>query len=105
MRLNGIVGVYRSPAAKTKHKAVIWGMYVRACARRSGLGYALLRKAIEHATLSVEEIILTVGANNNAALMLYEAAGFQKYGIERRALKIDERYYDEALMSLTITSR
>lgn len=59
-------------------------MYVRACARRSGPGCALLRKVIEHAALSVEEVILTVGANNDAALMLYEAAGFQRYGVERR---------------------
>jgi ribosomal protein S18 acetylase RimI-like enzyme len=102
-RLDGIVGIYRPAAAKTRHKSVIWGMYVREGVRQSGLGTALLRRAIEHAALSVEELTLSVGANNNAALEIYKSAGFQTYGLERRALKIGDTYYDEALMSLSLS--
>ncbi|MGU3454193.1 GNAT family N-acetyltransferase [Methylobacterium sp. 391_Methyba4] len=102
-RLDVIVGIHRPTAAKIKHKAVIWGMYVRAEARRFGLGAALLRAAIEHATLSVEELTLSVGAENKGALDLYKSAGFRKYGLELRALKIGNIYYDEVLMSLSLS--
>lgn len=105
MRLDGIVGVYQPEAAKTKHKAVIWGMYVRLSARRAGVGAVLLKAAIEHATLMVEEVNITVGLDNTAALKLYELAGFKVYGVELRALKIGDQYYDEALMSLPLSKR
>ncbi|MGU3542601.1 N-acetyltransferase family protein [Methylobacterium sp. A52T] len=101
-RLDGIVGIYRPTAAKTKHKAVIWSMYVRAEVRRFGLGAALLRTAIEHATLSAEELTLSVGVENYGALEFYKSVGFRKYGLELRALKIDNIYYDEVLMSLSL---
>ncbi|TXN00230.1 GNAT family N-acetyltransferase [Methylobacterium sp. WL103] len=105
MRLDGIVGVYRPEAAKTKHKAVIWGMYVRLRSRRAGVGAILLKTAIDHASLMVEEVNLTVGLANAAALKLYESAGFKRYGVEQRALKIGEQYYDEVLMSLLLSKR
>jgi RimJ/RimL family protein N-acetyltransferase len=45
---------------------------------------------------------LTVVASNAAACRLYRAAGFEQYGLERRALKIGDTYYDEALMALSL---
>jgi ribosomal protein S18 acetylase RimI-like enzyme len=101
-KIDGIVGVYYPEAAKVKHKATIWGMYVRPSARRTGVATGLLGKAIEHASCFVEEMNLTVGLNNRAALALYGAAGFQEYGLEKRALKIKDQYYDEVLMSLLL---
>lgn len=78
-------------------------MYVRAGARRSGLGRELLRRAIEHAALSVEKFNLSVGSDNDGARELYKFAGFQKYGLEMRAIKIGNAYYDDILMSLSLS--
>jgi RimJ/RimL family protein N-acetyltransferase len=41
---------------------------------------------------------LTVVSENEAARRLYGALGFVEYGLEKRALKQDGRYYDEVLM-------
>lgn len=99
----GVVGLLVPEAAKLRHKGVLWGMFVRPQARRAGLGAALVARAIEHARGGVEEIRLTVAASNTAAVRLYARAGFRQYGLERRALKVEDRYHDELLMALPLT--
>ena len=75
-------------------------MYVRPQARGSGLAAALVQRVIAHGQTLVEEICVTVVASNAAACRLYSAAGFEQYGLERRALKVGDEYYDELLMAL-----
>ena len=99
--LRGVVGFYVLDSAKQRHKGVLWGMFVQPEARRTGLGRSLLARVLEHAMQAVEEVRLTVVATNKAAVRLYERAGFEQYGLERRALKIDHDYYDEVLMALS----
>jgi ribosomal protein S18 acetylase RimI-like enzyme len=84
-------------AAKLRHKGVLWGMFVRPEARGSGLAAALVARVIEEAGL--EELRLTVVSTNTAAVRLYTRLGFTPYGLERRALKVEGRYYDELLMA------
>jgi RimJ/RimL family protein N-acetyltransferase len=48
----------------------------------------------------VEKINLTVVSTNETAIRLYEKAGFQKFGFETNAMKIDDTYVDEVYMSL-----
>ena len=43
-------------------------------------------------------VILTVAAENARARRLYERWGFSVYGIEPRAIKLEDGYLDEALM-------
>lgn len=100
--LIGAVGLRVPQGEKTRHKGIVWGMYVRPQARRIGVGEALLAHALDHAATLVEEVILTVEASNRAALDLYRRAGFEQYGLEKRALKIGEDYRDEALMALVL---
>lgn len=69
-------------------------------ARGAGLGEALVARVLEHARGVVEEVRLSVVASNAAAVRLYEAAGFERYGLERRALKVAGRHHDEALMAV-----
>lgn len=76
-------------------------MFVKAEARGTGLGRSLIARVLEHAASTVEEIRLTVVATNMAAIRLYKRAGFEQYGLERRALKIGEDYHDEVLMALS----
>ena len=97
--LLGVAGFRAHAATKLRHKAVLWGMYVRTEGRGTGLASCLVQRVIEHAGSRVEEICLTVVASNIAGKRLYRAAGFETYGIERRALKIGEEYFDEVLMA------
>ena len=98
--LVGTAGFWREDSAKTAHKAVLWGMYVRPQARKSGTGRLLVDAVVAHAATRVEQLHLAVVSENEAALRLYKAAGFVAYGREVRALKLDDRYYDETLMAL-----
>jgi len=75
------------------------GMYVRPSARKAGVGRRLVETIIEFARQRVELIQLAVVSDNEQARRLYERVGFLEYGIERKALKYDGRYYDEVLMA------
>jgi RimJ/RimL family protein N-acetyltransferase len=96
--LAGIAGYFAQQRSKQAHKALLWGMYVRAAARNAGLGKRLVAAVLDHARGRVEMVQLTVVSENEAARRLYRALGFVEYGYETRALKQDGRYYDEVLM-------
>jgi RimJ/RimL family protein N-acetyltransferase len=100
--LLGVAGFRVQNGIKAQHKGVLWGMYVRPDARGTGLAARLVQGIIELARPLVEEICLTVVASNTAAHRLYSAAGFEQYGLERRALKIGDAYFDEVLMALAL---
>ncbi|MBR0669067.1 GNAT family N-acetyltransferase [Roseomonas hellenica] len=100
--LDGVIGLRPQEAPKLRHKVLIWGFYVRPAARRRGLGAALLGHAIAAARGLVEELRLSVAAENAAAIRLYEAAGFTAYGREPRALRVGGRDVDELLMALRL---
>lgn len=100
--LVGIVGLHVPEAPKLRHKGVLWGMFVRPDARGAGLGSALIAAVLVHAAGCVEDVGLSVGAANHGAIRRYAAAGFVPYGLEPRALKIDDVFYDEVLMSLRL---
>ena len=97
--LLGVVGFIVQHGPKRAHKGVIWGLYVRPDARRSGVARRLLEHAIIHARRYVELVQLTVTSVNQPARQLYASLGFVEYGIEKNALKADGRYYDDVLMA------
>ena len=96
--LVGVAGYWPRGGVKERHKATLWGMYVRVAARGAGLGERLIEAVVKHATGRVEQLQLGVAANNEAALRLYLKTGFSEYGREMKALKLDGRYIDEILM-------
>lgn len=102
--LDGVIGLRPQEAPKLRHKALIWGFYVRPAARGQGLGTALLAHAVAAAGGLVEELRLSAAAENTAAIRLYEAAGFTAYGREPRALRVRGRDVDELLMALQLSS-
>jgi ribosomal protein S18 acetylase RimI-like enzyme len=74
-------------------------MYLRQRGRGHGLADELMRILLDQArSLGVEQVILTVAAENARARRLYERWGFSVYGIEPRAIKLEDGYLDEALM-------
>src|SRR3954447_8614466 len=97
--LAGVAGLLVPEGAKLRHKGVLWGMFVRPEARGAGLGRELVARVMSHAAEIVEEVRLTVVASNPEAVRLYVRAGFERYGLERRALRVGDVYYDELLMS------
>ena len=96
--LAGMAGYVTQESSKRAHKGVLWGMYVRPSARNSGLGKRLVEAVLDHARERLEAIQLTVVSENEGARQLYSALGFVEYGLEKRALKQNGRYYDEVLM-------
>ncbi|MES2766213.1 MAG: GNAT family N-acetyltransferase [Bacteroidota bacterium] len=98
--LVGMCGFIQEKRLKTKHKGTIWGMFVQPEARGLGIGRNLLKSGVEKAFKNeeVEQIILYVVDENQAACNLYESFGFKTYGTEMRALKKDGKYWDEHLM-------
>ena len=102
--LVGLAGCFRMDGRKNAHKSLIWGMYVAPEARGHGTGRALLEAAIARARAwsGVEQVQLAVMTSNAPARALYRAAGFEVFGLERRALRVGDRYVDEEHMVLWI---
>jgi RimJ/RimL family protein N-acetyltransferase len=97
--LAGVATLIPQPRLKERHKGTLAGMYIRASARGTGLADAVVPWILDEArALSLEQVTLTVVASNERARRLYERWGFIVYGIEPRAFKIGEIYYDQALM-------
>jgi RimJ/RimL family protein N-acetyltransferase len=105
--LVGMVGIVRNPGQKERHKALIWGMYVRSAYRRTGGGESLLRAAIHQAQSwpGVQQVHLSVTEVAAEAKRLYERNGFQEWGREPRALCWQGRYVEDSHMVLRLVSR
>lgn len=103
-KLVGTVGFVRETRRKIRHKAVIWGVYVAPEARGKGLGRMMLDAAISalKAVPGIEQAHLSVSVANPHARRLYAAAGFVGWGMEPRAMAIDDRRLDEEHMVLML---
>ncbi len=104
-QLVGMVTFVRAPGLNNRHNGDIFGMYVASEARGQGVGRALMATLIARvrALDGVEQVILAVTASNVAARALYRSLGFTMYGLQPRALKLDDgRYLDEELMILRL---
>jgi ribosomal protein S18 acetylase RimI-like enzyme len=99
-QLMGCAGLVGREKTKLRHKAALWGMFVRPEARGCGLGKRLLDEVIAYARPRFQEVLLTVVEGNAAAHRLYISAGFEEYGREPCTIKIAAVYYHELLMRL-----
>ncbi len=99
-QLAGIIGLQREAHLKLAHKGFIWGMYVAPEYRQHGVGRALVDAVLAHAYAmpGIDRVNLSVNAANPAAIALYEAAGFIRYGLERDFMRIDGVPQDEIHM-------
>jgi ribosomal protein S18 acetylase RimI-like enzyme len=100
-RLTGTAGFFRRRPNKERHKGHIWGVYVQPESRGKGVARALMQEVIRRARQieGLEQITLVASAHLPAR-KLYEALGFESYGVERRSLKIGTEYVNDVLMVL-----
>lgn len=101
--LVGIAGLRREPLEQVRHKATLWGVFISPDQRGQGLA----RQLVAHlATWAREEgvlqIHLCVNAGNIPAQELYRSLGFTAYGLEPRAMRVGDRYFDEQHMVLRL---
>jgi ribosomal protein S18 acetylase RimI-like enzyme len=105
--LVGMVGVGREPERKLVHKGFVRSMYVAPAHRGKGLGRQLLQEALSFASSmkGLRLVTLSVTADNEQAVALYESAGFKAFGREPDALLVNEILHDEMHMVLHFTTR
>ncbi|WP_419419433.1 GNAT family N-acetyltransferase [Legionella sp. D16C41] len=94
------VGFYMLSSLKMKHRGVLWGMYTCPDYRRKGIATALMQTLIQYAKSHATQLHLTCVISNFGACSFYQQHGFRIYGIEPKALKINDTLYDEYLMIL-----
>jgi len=103
-RLVGVVGVRRSSRYKQRHRATLWILFTQPSMQGHGLGRLLLEAALDRCwrTPGLELLHLTVGSESAAARHLYISVGFQPYGMDLQAMKLEDRYIDVELMALRL---
>lgn len=101
-KLVGMVTLSQESSLKMKHRANILAMYVSPQVRGKGVGKAVLKEAIHQAKRleGMEKLNLSVVSSNEAAKNLYTQLGFKVFGVEEKALKVADTYYDEDHMVL-----
>jgi len=106
-KLIGIVTLLHETAEKIRHRANIFAMYVTPNKQSLGVGKALMMEAINKAQSihAIEKINLSVMASNEKAKQLYSKLGFQVYGMEENALKVNGVSYSDLHMVLHLKSK
>lgn len=87
---------------KGKHRGMIWGVYTKSAHRKKGLSKDLMQNLISHAQTQVSQLHLSCTTANQQAKNMYEKLRFKIYGTDPKALKIEDKYYDEYLMVLDL---
>jgi ribosomal protein S18 acetylase RimI-like enzyme len=84
----GTVALEFSAKPKTRHKALVVGMYVMPAWRGRGLARSLLKAAIDHCVTrgDIRVVQLEVTEGNEPAAKLYHELGFAQYGLEPMAV-------------------
>lgn len=107
-RMVGSVGLERETRRKTRHIAWFIGLMVLPGHTGRGIGSALVDSCIATArrAAGLETLLLSVTASSQGVVRLYERAGFSRYGLLPRAVRLIEdnrpRYYDKAQMLLAL---
>jgi GNAT superfamily N-acetyltransferase len=103
-RLVGSVALEYSAKPKTRHCALVIGMYVKPDARRHGAGARLMQAAIAaaRARRGVHVLRLTVTQGNEAAIRLYESIGFSAWGVEPMAILTPSGYKAKVHMAMQL---
>jgi RimJ/RimL family protein N-acetyltransferase len=100
--LIGITGFHRLTRQRDRHRGELVQVYVDSTYRGQNVGEKLVRSVVEHAfTLNgVEQIQLSLIADNESAARLYEKVGFRTFGVQPNFFKMGDIYTDQKFMQL-----
>lgn len=103
-RLIGVAGLRFEQRPKTRHKAVLYGMYVDGGYTHRGIGQKLVAAVLDEARMrdGIRTITLTVTEGNREAETLYAKCGFARFGVEPLAIATDEGYVSKVHMWLDL---
>ncbi|MBB3018323.1 RimJ/RimL family protein N-acetyltransferase [Microvirga lupini] len=99
-RLIGMAGFVVYDRPKARHKGLMWGVFVKQDWRGQRVGKALVQSVIDRASRHVIMIEAAVVLTNESARRTYHGLGFKPYGIEPKAIRVGDRFYDEELIYL-----
>lgn len=102
--IQGVAGLSFERREKVRHKATLFGMYVRPEQRAQGLGRQLVDAVLAHARACphIALVQLTVSEGNAGAIALYRAAGFEAWGCEPLAVRVGEGFVRKQHMGCLI---
>ena len=100
--LQAVMGLRITDSPRTGHVGLIWGVYLREAVRGTGLSRRMLETLVEAARGRVEALDLGVGVYNTPARKLYGSVGFVEMAHLPRVVRVNDVYYDEILMRLTV---
>ena len=105
VELVGAVALEFSAKPKTRHKALLIGMYVLPDWRGSGAARALLQAAIDRCKSRGDILVmqLTVTDGNEPAIALYRSAGFAPFGTEPMAIRTADGFRTKVHMWLDLS--
>jgi ribosomal protein S18 acetylase RimI-like enzyme len=98
--LVGAMTVVRESTLKRRHKGNIYAVYVAPAARGQRVGETLLSALLHwaEAVPGLEQLHLAVSVTQEAARRLYLRQGFQVYGLEPKALRVNGVDVDDEWM-------
>lgn len=99
----GLANISANNKPRQKHIGEL-GITVQKDHWGKGIGTKMMQAMIEWAKASgvIRKINLSVQANNEAAIKLYEKCGFEKEGTLKRDLYLNGQFYDALAMGLLI---
>jgi len=100
--LIGMAGFVVYDRMKARHKGLLWGVYVKAEWRGHQVGKRLVQCVLDHASRHVMILEAAVGLANDGARRTYHGLGFKPYGVQRKALRVGDTFYDEELLYLDL---
>jgi RimJ/RimL family protein N-acetyltransferase len=91
-RLCGICGLQREQRRRTRHRGELGHMYVSPRVTRQGVGGRLVAAVLDYALSDpvVRQVVLSVVADNRAAVRVYARAGFREYGRLENYFRYDD---------------
>lgn len=99
--------IHSNPRERIQHKAEI-AISVLQSHWNKGVGSRLMETILDFAksTPFMETIYLEVATTNAAAIRLYQKFGFETYGVNKKAIKLDkDTYLDWYLMRLDLVDK
>jgi len=99
----GLVGFTRQTAANLSHRGTLGAMFVAPELRGTQAASSLVEAVLAHARTEVEQVHLSVNADNHRAVRFYRRMGFIEYGREPRGIRYAGVDHDLLLMVRLLT--